>query len=417
MVLLPLLLDGDGTAAGKAQMILSYNFTAALCILSLATIWTSCGSISREISDRQLQMVLCKPVTAGQIWLGKWLGILLVTAFLLGLCTLITFFAVHLVLPADTGPQSPSASVLTCRMALAPALPPLDNEVALRIKSLRAEGILTKTVSDLQVWDEIRRQVVSERQVAAGGTSREWRFHFSKAPPPGRLTLTYSFEPIARDLAPVLGTWSIHSTNGTSLWSGQAISTLDGTSRIEIPSAVEIPKGEILLRYSNPAGNRTLVFSEEIRFLYPASSFGLNMLRTTLILFGTLALLAALGLSIGALFSFPVSIFTSATIMLIALIVHFFVQYENIFQFTHEGDLRATTLVDRYGAAAIHVLHAVVAPTMRYQPLYQLSNGLLVSNYDTFMAIAVQCLLYPAVMGIITAYLLSRRQVALPDLS
>ena len=77
VIVLPLMLKDDGTARGFTQILLTYTLSVMTTLLGFATLWLSCGTLARDIEDCSMQMVAVKPIARWQIWLGKWLGILL----------------------------------------------------------------------------------------------------------------------------------------------------------------------------------------------------------------------------------------------------------------------------------------------------------------------------------------------------
>src|SRR5580658_8249081 len=81
---LPMLIKDDGTARGFTQILLTYTLTAITALLGFSTLWLACGTLARDIEECQMQMVAVKPIARWQIWLGKWLGIVLLDAALLG---------------------------------------------------------------------------------------------------------------------------------------------------------------------------------------------------------------------------------------------------------------------------------------------------------------------------------------------
>src|SRR5262245_57920662 len=85
VVALPIALKDDGTARGFIQIMLTYTLSIITTLLGLSTLWLACGTLARDIEDCQMQMVAVKPIPRWQIWLGKWLGILLINATLLTL--------------------------------------------------------------------------------------------------------------------------------------------------------------------------------------------------------------------------------------------------------------------------------------------------------------------------------------------
>src|SRR5262245_27695784 len=85
VVALPILIKDDGTARGFIQIMLTYTLSVITTLLGFSTLWLACGTLARDIEECQMQMVAVKPVARWQIWLGKWLGILLLDACLLAL--------------------------------------------------------------------------------------------------------------------------------------------------------------------------------------------------------------------------------------------------------------------------------------------------------------------------------------------
>src|SRR5512140_2450190 len=80
---LPVLIKDDGTARGFTQILLTYTLSAITALLGMSTLWLACGTLARDIEECQMQLVAVKPIARWQIWLGKWLGILMLNAALL----------------------------------------------------------------------------------------------------------------------------------------------------------------------------------------------------------------------------------------------------------------------------------------------------------------------------------------------
>src|SRR5207249_7067393 len=83
VVALPLVIKHDGTARGFTQLLLTYTLSAITGLLGFATLWLACGTLARDVEECQMQMVAVKPVARWQIWLGKWLGIMMLNLLLL----------------------------------------------------------------------------------------------------------------------------------------------------------------------------------------------------------------------------------------------------------------------------------------------------------------------------------------------
>ncbi len=178
--------DGDGTIKGKVQMFINYSMGFAGFMLSLATIFFSCMSLSNEILSRQIYAIATKPIPRWQLLAGKWVGIMsfnVVTVLFVSLATYfgvqgsIAQFRTHLAHELETycsltpdqaqgavkalddvkgigkkGAESPVVSVM------AEALGKTDGQITEMLLYLPEA-----TRMDLRRFDELRRQVLVSR--------------------------------------------------------------------------------------------------------------------------------------------------------------------------------------------------------------------------------------------------------------
>ena len=78
--------SGDGTLKSSYLVRLEYSINMAVLLCALITLWLSTFNLSaQEIESHQIQLMLTRPVRASQIWLGKFLGTLLISVALLAL--------------------------------------------------------------------------------------------------------------------------------------------------------------------------------------------------------------------------------------------------------------------------------------------------------------------------------------------
>src|SRR5436309_7267144 len=85
VVVLPLLLKDDGTARGFTQILLTYTLSVITTLMGFSTLWLACGTLARDVEDCQMQMVAVKPIARWEIWLGKWVGLVMLNTALLAL--------------------------------------------------------------------------------------------------------------------------------------------------------------------------------------------------------------------------------------------------------------------------------------------------------------------------------------------
>ncbi len=109
--LLPLLLKGDGSPVGHMRIVITYPLAISFIVLALGTLWLSSGLISLEISGKEIQSIVTKPVRAFDIWLGKWLAMVAINIALIAVTTLGLLISINLTLNHynhQTTTESPS---------------------------------------------------------------------------------------------------------------------------------------------------------------------------------------------------------------------------------------------------------------------------------------------------------------------
>jgi len=142
----------------------------------------------------------------------------------------------------------------------------------------------------------------------------------------------------------------------------------------------------------------------------------MNLARALFVIFCHLAAVAALGLTAGALFSFPVASFVASAALFAALASHYLV-YASSPDYAadaHHHTPHAPSLLEKAGEAMVDKLKVVVEPAIRLDVLESLSDGILIpwrSAGGTFLILVV---LYSGLLGLLGSYVLSRRELALP---
>ncbi|WDE96783.1 hypothetical protein PQO03_02260 [Lentisphaera profundi] len=79
--------SGDGTLKSMFLVRLEYSITMAVLLCAMITLWLSAFNLSsQEVESHQIQLMLTRPVRSSHIWLGKFLGTMIISATLLALC-------------------------------------------------------------------------------------------------------------------------------------------------------------------------------------------------------------------------------------------------------------------------------------------------------------------------------------------
>ena len=91
---LPFSASGTGSLTGAVQSFMSYGLCATGLLLGILTIFMS-RSLSDELVNRQIFLVMTKPIPRWQYVVGKWLGITVLNAAFLICAGLTIYGMVH----------------------------------------------------------------------------------------------------------------------------------------------------------------------------------------------------------------------------------------------------------------------------------------------------------------------------------
>ncbi|HRZ11710.1 MAG TPA: hypothetical protein P5567_04560 [Kiritimatiellia bacterium] len=418
---LPLTIRGDGTLSGEVQILVRYTLGLAMLILSLAALWAGCASVSLEWQSKKLQLVATKPLHPFELWLGKWLGLVLLNAVLLAVAGSVTAALLRwrlrepLADPARRGELL--ADILVARRPLAPEPVDVDAAALARLEQARGLGRLPPDVSPGAAFEAFRQALRTEAFSVAPGGARSWRYPQPGPLDPGHpLSLRFRFSCSTPGPVRVAGAWVVRR--------GDADVRVDTNAVATTPHVLHVPlrdlpqEGALTVEYRNTDSEAvTVLFSPDdgLETLARAGSFGPNYARGLLLLFGQLALLAALGITAGSLFSMPVAAFVSGFVLLMIQMA---------------GDLasltaRPITLVSHHGDALIgpraavffqwvfRLLGSVASPLQVPDALGRLTTGILVSWAETGRVLLTHGLIYPILLAGLAAWIMRRREMAL----
>ena len=193
VVVLPLLIKDDGTARGFIQILLTYTLSVITALLGFSTLWLACGTLARDIEDCSMQMVVVKPIARWQIWLGKWLGILLLNASLLGVSGASIYSLLqwrtsrmeHALAQARQARDGKLAAhleaqlgilrneVFVARGSLKEPMPDIESDVNRQIEKLPNKGALSpEQLEETRV--QLRERIKAVQQVVPPNHLRRW---------------------------------------------------------------------------------------------------------------------------------------------------------------------------------------------------------------------------------------------------
>lgn len=426
---LPLTLQGDGTLPGHVRVLIRYTLGLATLILSIATVWASCAAISTEIRDRQIQLVVSKPVRASQIWLGKWLGLMAINVLFLMLCFVSTYAALRgTTTPdrwSDTEIEQLHTEILVAQYKLAPQPRDVREEVQRQYRAARARGEWPEEIPTQEVLPRIERALRTQANSVPAGSSNRWVFNVPHPPPEDRpLILRYRFSLSVMDLDPVSGSWTIGSLQA----SHRQVETFEQPPRTWHSVAISPDRieddGTLTAEFANHADRTvTVIFQpdEGLHLMVYAGGFLMNYFRAGLLILFHLSFLAAVGVTAGAYFSIPVAAMTSFYALLLINAARFI------------GRIAEGTASGGHGHAhgphggwfqdAIHLtshlvhrgLYAVIRPLESANPLDYLVVGEWIPWTEVGYMFGVKVVLYSGILMVLGAWHMARKEVALPS--
>jgi len=194
LAVLPLIMRGDGTLSGQIKTLLSYGTGIIAGLLALVTIFLGANIVANDIRSKHIFMTVTKPLPKWQYLLGRWMGLVMLNAVLLGLSAtglygVSQYFRSR---PAEINSEDRrvvETEVFKARGRVKPDPFGIDEQVQRRLSQLRQEGRLAEA---LEAWgmrsggnaelaqkllaEEVHKQVVeSVSSVGPGGVLR-WTF-------------------------------------------------------------------------------------------------------------------------------------------------------------------------------------------------------------------------------------------------
>ena len=431
--LLPATIRSDGTPAGLIHLHLAYTLGSASFLLTLATLWAGCAAIAQEADDKTLQLLLAKPVPRTHVWLGKWLALLLLNALLLALAGSTSALTLRYKLrhggfaPEDLAQAH--ATTLTALATTTAPLPDITADVEAEYTHLRARRALPPDAPPAVVRDSIRRTRLAQLYSLPAGTTRSWSF--PQPPAATRQLVQFSCDSSIPGAVEIQGTVRLHSGDYTA---SRDFSAMAGTPQTiifdNVPAAAVITVDVV----NRAPANSTLFFEPAagLTLRTPVGAFAGNYLRALALLFLRLALFAAIGVTLGTLFSLPVASFLALVLILVLQLSGFVSSaaqtdratfVANVAQFggghAHDDAAPAPSLLARGVANVLYVTYRgtwyALRPLLDDHTLDQLATGTHLPPRHVLRALLVQGLGLPALLALIATAVLKTREWALPN--
>ena len=408
---LPHMIVGDGSPASDLHIRLRYTLAFGTGILGLATLWASCAAFAVEIDSRRIELTAVKPVQPLTLWLGRWLGILLLDAVLLAAVVA----GVRWQLTGTRPDGSRRDAALFCRTVARPVLPAPEVEARSTYEGLKQRGRLPPGLSAEAVLRQLTINARSRCTVVQPAEHATWTFRPDcPVPADGRLWLRLRFDAVRDVTTDVRGVCRLRRTGQTAWAAEVAVNDLTLNQlelAVQAPALAGARELEMAFEYQAPPQSAALLIRprQELAVLIPAGSFTVNLIRVWLAHLAILAALAALGLTFSACFSFPVAAFSASALLVVVLVSTGGIAEDEA---AMEDDSHATTtLMERISMVVVSSADLITAPMLNPEPLAQAAAGERVPDAELGRLVVWGGIVYPLILALLAAGVLRRREM------
>lgn len=370
-----------------------------------------------------MQMVVTKPISRWQIWLGKWLGILGLNAALLGVSGAAIFFlltnrASHL--PPDQQ-RILRQDIFVARASLKQPPPNYGEEAD---KAMQ-EALKLNNIPENQI-PEVRKmfldRIKNGSEIVPPGYMKRWTIDVGMLKDfikDKTLQLRVRFRTSRYNDGQTYKTlWLIGDPDSPTSERIPQILPPESFQEFTIPNLIG-PDGKLIIDVANPPDNPVdLLFdaNDGLEVLYAESTFAVNFGRGLAIIFCWLTLLATIGLAAGSLLSFPVAAFFSIAVLIVGFsggTLSAAVESRTpISSFIEHSGVQNPTFLDNAVAGLLNGVLKIVKLVQAFSPIDALSAGRSITWLELGTAVAQIVVLMGGIFIALGITFFTRRELA-----
>ncbi len=404
-VLIPYAVTGGGgtsAAADYVKIALLYSLQTTGWILGLASLWLGAQTMTQDIEDSRLQLIVSKPVSRFTVMTGKYAAVSALNITLLAFSGLLIYLGImYQFSHRDFTPemrQKVQDEVLTGRRVFMPDRPDIEERIRrlynAKLELMADDPLFRNSPQEKElILDEARKEVIAGISQLQANMARPFVYSNIPSEPQGMLFLR--FRPYVGEIGgnkqrQTYGAWQIgipaeenpaqgdsrNSTGGRidffPLESGRR--SLQGGEFHEImldPAwKMVTPENKIHLVYANfdeQGASQFFQPSDGPKLLLKVSSFGGNFARGLLISALMIMMMAALGCAAASCFSLPTAVFLIISYLIFGGISGYLV-----------GTLSTGDASDVFGYYAGKAVMTVIIPIQDFDASSLLADGELV---------------------------------------
>jgi hypothetical protein len=364
--------------------------------------------VASDLDDGSLSGVVVTPVRPFELWLGKWLGLVVLNGLLLAI--LLGIVALQLFLRGvPVSDLAPSQRIL-------PSEASLDEHASRILAQMESAALLPKDRDRASLRREVLARLRTEHLSVNPGESHQWRFDWSpRAFRPGT-TVRIQLDALSSfgTAAGVMGNCRVLDAQGKDI--ATFGTTMDDGRHIvhSLPASRLGESPTITVRIENNAdsdGAAVLVrASDGATLLVPRGTFAGNLLATGVVLWTMLAALAAVGVTAGTMFSLPVAVFVASAFTVIGILAHADVDSDAGCGHDHGQEEAGQASTAPCGTFLLRGVAFVTEPITAAAPLDRLGDKVRIEPPDVWRALGVVGLALPMVFALAGAAVLRRRE-------
>jgi ABC-type transport system involved in multi-copper enzyme maturation permease subunit len=430
---MPFSISGDSSVTGAVQSFMSYGLSATGVLLGMLTIFMS-RSLSDELVNRQVFLVMTKPIPRWQFLMGKWLGMMVLNTMFLAFSGTAIYGMVHYIKHTHP-PIDPhfdlgelENEVLVARHAIKCTPPDYTKSVEAMFERNREQGLYAN-VPDFHPEAEkerLRKQHDARWRVVA---PLDWRlFTFGNIlcdrSPDKTIQLRYKTQ--ITNYAPdeiFRAYWRFGDpAKGTAIYELRTRHVIDRYQTIRIPANTVADDHTLAVRFYNwntfegDVQSRSIIefrAADAPEILFVVGSFGWNLVRVLILILCKLSFLAAVALLMATVFSFPVACLGAFTVYVLAGTRAFILEAFDYASHDQAGMFSSVyEFVVQSIAYVYNLVHLVIPDFGYYDAVETFVNGRNVSLVWVLQAMAELTLFKAAVILGLAILLFYRRELA-----
>ena len=408
---------GAGNAGEFIRVSLLYSLSGVTGILMLSALWVSCYTMSHDIDNYQLHMVVCKPVSRLTLWLAKCTGVTIVHLFLLVLAAAaiyaIIVYRFESFQPGDFPAADRAAieaerekirsEVMVGREVFLPERPDYGQlarervrETARRAEERRLKLDLSPKAQE-ELFKEAFKEVVAADSRVNAGSQRLWVYTGLPAKLDQPISLRYrpyvgkvdSKDQRITRLQWFLGIPMKPRDAGNNVFQKQknrydlALTPLSAAPEQQLSGVFHektlrpewgfvTPDRKVYVAVANFDPGKSLHYYQPMdgpKLLIPVCGFFANYCRAIIVAALAIVMLCAISCAFGGFLTMPTAIFVVAS----------YLMFGSFSLFLTDEEFFVESAMDRFGQFVAHCLLAVIVPLQEFEFSTLVAGGELIS--------------------------------------